>query len=72
MGCRECRALGYFPMHLPGTFSHGGGSGVYVWCDPAQEVVGAFFSATTKELAPDIDLWQCDLFVNAVTAAIDE
>jgi CubicO group peptidase (beta-lactamase class C family) len=71
-GVASAERWGYFPTHLPGTFSHGGASGVYVWCDPAQEVVGAFFSATTKELAPDIDLCQADLFVNAVNAAIDE
>ena len=71
-GVASAERWSYFPMHLPGTFSHGGASGVYVWCDPAHEVVGAFFCAATKELAPDIELWQCDLFVNAVTAAIDE
>ncbi len=69
-GVASAERWSYFPMHLPGTFSHAGASGVYLWCDPAHEVVGAFFSAITKELAPDIELWQADLFVNAVTASV--
>ena len=61
----------YFPTHPPGTFQHGGLSGVYLWCDPTNDVVGTYFSAATKEIAPEIFLWQVDLFVNTVTAAIE-
>jgi CubicO group peptidase (beta-lactamase class C family) len=61
----------YFPTHPPGTFQHGGLSGVYLWCDPTNDVVGAYFSAVTKEIAPEILLWPLDLFVNTVTAAIE-
>jgi CubicO group peptidase (beta-lactamase class C family) len=62
----------YFPTHPPGTLNHGGASGVYLWCDPTHEMVGAFFAATTKDLEPDLWMWQADLFVNAVTAAIED
>ena len=70
IACHEKWA--YFPTHPPGTFQHGGLSGVYLWCDPTNDVVGAFFSAATKEIAPEQILWQADLFVNAVTAAIED
>ena len=33
---------------------------------------GDLFSAATKEIAPEHILWQADLFVNAVTAAIED
>ena len=62
----------YFPVHPPGTFSHSGGTGVHVWCDPGADFVGVWFSAMVKEIEPDIFLNGFDLFVNAVTAAIDE
>jgi CubicO group peptidase (beta-lactamase class C family) len=62
----------YFPVHAPGTFSHAGGSGIYVWCDPGANFVGVWFSAMVKEIEPDIFLNDFDLFVNAVTAAIEE
>src|SRR5262245_21958794 len=62
----------YFPTHPPGTFEHAGASGVYLWCDPTNEVVAAFFAPATKEIAPERIWWQADLFVNTVTAAIDD
>ena len=51
IACHEKWA--YFPTHPPGTFQHGGISGVYLWCDPTNDVVGAYFSAATKEIAPE-------------------
>jgi CubicO group peptidase (beta-lactamase class C family) len=62
----------YFPTHPAGTFQHGGASGVYLWCDPANALVGAFFAAATKDLRPEQLWWQADLFANAVTAAIED
>jgi CubicO group peptidase (beta-lactamase class C family) len=62
----------YFPVHAPGTFWHSGASGVHLWCDPGADFVGVWFSAMVKEIEPDIFLNDFDLFVNAVTAAIDE
>ena len=62
----------YFPTHPPGTFQHGGLSGVYLWCDSTNDIVGAYFSAATKEITPEQFLWHADLFANAVTAAIED
>ncbi len=62
----------YFPTHPPGTFQHGGSSGVYLWCDPTNDIVGAYFAAATKEITPEQFLWHADLFANAVTAAIED
>jgi CubicO group peptidase (beta-lactamase class C family) len=62
----------YFPVHAPGTFWHSGGTGTHLWCDPAADFVGVWFSAMVNEIEPDIVLCDFDLFVNAVTAAIDE
>ena len=60
---------GYY-THRPGTFSHSGATGSYLWCDPVDELVGAFFApmATVRE-----DGWpriRGDLFANAVTASV--
>ena len=62
----------YFPTHPAGTFQHGGSTGVYLWCDPTHDLVGAFFGAAVKEIVPDQLWWNADLFVNAVTAAIED
>jgi CubicO group peptidase (beta-lactamase class C family) len=62
----------YFPVHAPGTFWHSGATGTHLWCDPGADLVGVWFSAMVKEIEPDIFLHDFDLFVNAVTAAIDE
>ena len=34
--------------------------------------VGAFFSAVTKDLAPEIWMWQADLIINVVNAAVED
>jgi CubicO group peptidase (beta-lactamase class C family) len=62
----------YFPTHPAGTFQHAGLSGAYVWCDPSNELVGAFFAPMIKEIAPGQPWFQADLFVNAVTAALED
>jgi CubicO group peptidase (beta-lactamase class C family) len=70
IACHEKWA--WYPTPPRGTFSHGGGSGVYLWGDPANDIVGAYFSAATKERTPDTILHHGDLFVNVVTAAIED
>ena len=72
MGYRLRRELGTSPTFPRGTFWHSGVTGVGLWCDPTNDVVGVFFSAMTKEQRPNVGLLQSDLFVNAVTAAIDD
>lgn len=60
----------YFPTHTPGTFLHGGASGVYLWCDPTHDLVGVWFAAGKAVYSTDTLLENTDLFVNAVSAAI--
>lgn len=62
----------YFPTHPTGTFQHGGASGVYLWCDPANALIGVFFATATKDLKPGRLWWQADLFANAVSAAVED
>ncbi|HLZ07333.1 MAG TPA: serine hydrolase domain-containing protein, partial [Chloroflexota bacterium] len=47
------------------AFDHGGTGGVYLWVDPTNDLVGAYFSALVVEAS-----LPADLFVNAATAAI--
>ena len=60
-----------FPTHAPGTFSHAGATGTYLWCDPATDVVGVFFGPMATAGADGMPRWQADFFVNAVTAAVE-
>jgi CubicO group peptidase (beta-lactamase class C family) len=63
----------YFDGSLPplGTLSHSGAGGVAFWIDLAHEVAGAYFEVVTR-LSPDFEqLWNFDLFQNAITAAVD-
>jgi len=55
-----------------GTLSHSGGGGAAFWIDPAHDLVGAYFEVVTR-LSPDLDqLWNFDLFQNAITAAVED
>ncbi len=55
-----------------GTLSHSGAGGAAFWIDPAHELVGAYFEVTTR-LSADFDqLWNFDLFQNAITAAVED
>jgi CubicO group peptidase (beta-lactamase class C family) len=61
----------YF-THPPGTFSHAGATGTYLWCDPNSENVGAFFAPMARTRDDGWPLSRGDLFVNVVTAATDD
>jgi serine-type D-Ala-D-Ala carboxypeptidase len=57
------------------TFAHSGSGGVYLWGDPVNGTVGAYLSVARRSPQPDNPFhtdWVPDLFINAVTAAIDE
>jgi len=65
------------------AFSHGGAGGVFMWVDPAYEIVGVYFSVASLGGVPvdvtvpqwfgDMELLgRPDLFINAVTAAAEE
>ena len=52
----------------PQAFRHGGIGGVHYWIDPVNEIVGVYFSVD-----PDTDTpMPTELFVDAVTAAVDD
>ncbi|HZS88943.1 MAG TPA: serine hydrolase domain-containing protein [Chloroflexota bacterium] len=60
-------------LYSPSTFEHGGGGVVYLWCDPAHDLVGAYFSVASG-LVPGSTfrpIWCVDLFTDAVTATVD-
>ncbi|MFN8445647.1 MAG: serine hydrolase domain-containing protein [Caldilineaceae bacterium] len=63
----------YGSLQSPRTFSHGGGGGTYLWVDPVCELVGVYFSAVIRNSADGyLPVWAADLFMNAVTATIDD
>ena len=69
-------------LQSPESYCHGGGGGVLLWVDPAQDIVGAYFSVVSDRgtpegvQVPDGALWhqmtRIDYFVNSVTAAITD
>jgi CubicO group peptidase (beta-lactamase class C family) len=64
----------YFDGSLPplGTLSHSGAGGAAFWIDLAHEVAGAYFEVVTRLSADFEQLWNFDLFQNAITAAVDD
>jgi len=56
------------------SFEHSGATGVNLWVDPTNEIVGVYLSLTpVGRFAPDwTKNWQHDLFMDAVTAAVVE
>ena len=60
---------GYF-THPPGTFSHAGATGSYLWCDPSNGLVGVFFAPMAKMREDGWPRTCGDLFANAVTASV--
>lgn len=62
------KAHGTLPA--PGTYYHQGASGVGIWCDPLNEIVGVFLSTIRAyDAATDEFDWDFDLFQNLATAA---
>ena len=58
-------------LRSPGTFGHAGATGVYVWVDPLSEIVGVYFSVTLEVESSGLPLWNADLFMDAVIAAVE-
>ena len=54
-----------------GTICHPGRSGGKLWIDREREVVGVYLEAVLNETEDGELLWKCDLFENAVNAAIE-
>jgi CubicO group peptidase (beta-lactamase class C family) len=59
----------YF-THPPGTFSHAGATGTYLWCEPSAELVGVFFAPMATMGENGWPLIYGDMFANAVTASV--
>lgn len=54
-----------------GSFDHGGHGGAYLWVDPVQELVAAYFETCLRmDESGQLLLWNCDLFQNVIAAAI--
>ena len=68
------------PLQSPKLFSHGGAGGVFLWVDPAHEILGTYFSVFSRKGLPKgrslLELYylrgRTDLFINAVTAAVTD
>ncbi|MFQ5924038.1 MAG: serine hydrolase domain-containing protein, partial [Anaerolineales bacterium] len=54
------------------TFLHGGFGGVLLWIDPDLEIVGVYFSVQMGLPDGDEHLVNADLFMNMVTAAVED
>jgi CubicO group peptidase (beta-lactamase class C family) len=56
------------------SFSHGGAGQIYWWADPARQLIGVYFSVGARPpmFGSGIVEWRADLFVDAVTAAVDD
>lgn len=57
-------------LHSPEAFSHSGAGGAFIWVDPAYEIVGVYLSVVLRGTPEGANIWDNDLFQNAVTAAI--
>ena len=55
-----------------GTLCHPGAGGVAFWIDPELALVGAYFEVTTRITERYEQVWNFDLFQNAITAAVEE
>jgi CubicO group peptidase (beta-lactamase class C family) len=52
-----------------GAFTHPGGSGSSLWCDPARDLIGIYLSVARYEGFFGLE-WSADLYVNAVYSAL--
>ncbi len=64
--------LRFSSLHSAEAFGHMGAGGTYWWVDPVYEIVGVYFSVTLNYYPTMMEKWNADLFVNAVTAAVEE
>jgi CubicO group peptidase (beta-lactamase class C family) len=53
------------------TYDHGGMGGTFLWVDPEQELVAAYFEVTLRMNERMEQLWNADLFQDVVAAADD-
>ena len=67
---RKFRPRGSLPA--PGSVSHGGAGGAALWIDRENEIVGVFLEVLLRQGDLGEPLTNCDLFQNAVTAAVSD
>jgi CubicO group peptidase (beta-lactamase class C family) len=63
------RAFGEGSLQSPQAFYQGNAGGPIVWVDPTYELVGVYFSTALQLIEEE---WPGDLFINAVTAAVED
>jgi len=71
--CADKKAIASGSLYSLKTVSHCGAGGVFLWIDPVNEIVGAYFSVIGKPTTTTDGYYlmaRMDLFANAVTAAI--
>ncbi len=54
------------------TYDHGGMGGTFLWVDPEQELVAAYFEVTLRMNERMEQLWNADLFQDVIAAAVDD
>ena len=54
-----------------GTLRHPGAGGAGLWIDPAHELVGVYFEVSPRLTERLDQVWNYDLFENAITGAVD-
>lgn len=53
------------------SFVHGGAGGVFIWVDPALDILGVYFSVTMRENQRTTKGF-ADLFINMIVASVEE
>ncbi|MCH8066796.1 MAG: serine hydrolase [Chloroflexi bacterium] len=57
----------------PSSFGHSGSGGIYFWADPERDLVGVYLSVARRNLEDEFTAdWRADIFVDAVTAAVED
>jgi CubicO group peptidase (beta-lactamase class C family) len=58
------------PLLSTGSYCHGGAGGVFIWVDPARDLVAVFFSTYLSETEAGQPVAATDLYINSLLAAI--
>ncbi len=68
------KSLFYPSLSSPSTFGHDGAGGVWLSIDPTYDLVCVYLSVELAETSGPRprQKWNADLFVNAITAAVDD
>jgi CubicO group peptidase (beta-lactamase class C family) len=61
-----------YPTFTRGTFSHSGGRSMMLWIDPTHDIVGVYLAICRYSPVTGGPISNVDLFVNAVTAAVED